>query len=67
MGNWTIWVTLLGQLIEAIAKVEGEPLEDVRRRLLADPRVDPKATDDAAKEIEDSLPPTPPTPVPRDG
>jgi len=56
VSNWAIWVNLVGQIINAIAKAEGEPVEQVRRRLLADPRITSTTADEAAAQIDEAMP-----------
>ena len=59
MTDWSMWVGLVGQLIQAIAKAGGEPVDKVRERLLADPRITPTASDEAADLIAGAMPPDP--------
>ena len=56
MTNWTMWASLVAQLIQAISESVGKPVEEVRQRLLADPRVNGAASDAAAALIEQSMP-----------
>ena len=56
MSDWTMWASLVGQLITAIAQAMGKPVEEVRQRLLADPRLDGAASDAAASLIEAAMP-----------
>ena len=55
--DWGMWVGLVGQLIQAIAKAVGEPVDKVRERLLADPRIVPTMSDAAADQIAGAMPP----------
>ena len=64
MTDWSMWVGLVGQLIQAIAKAMGEPVDKVRERLLADPRITPTATDAAADAIASAMPPEGEAPSP---
>jgi len=57
MTDWGMWVGLVGQLIQAIARAVGEPVDKVRERLLADPRITPTASDAAADMIAGAMPP----------
>ena len=56
-SDWGMWVGLVGQLIQAIAKAVGEPVDKVRERLLADPRIVPTMSDAAADQIAGAMPP----------
>jgi len=56
-SDWGMWVGLVGQLIQAIAKAVGEPVDKVRARLLADPRIVPTPADAAADRIAGAMPP----------
>ncbi len=64
MTDWSMWIGLVGQLIQAIAKAVGEPVDKVRDRLLNDPRITSIESDLAADAIDSAMPPAGEAPSP---